>query len=166
MHRNELMIACVLYCFSSQVDAVESLCLADEAVIFSCHIRKKIVSVCASKDLSATAGYMQYRFGPKDAPEIVYPQSKEHPRHHTEAGVLTFAGGGGAYLRFKKEQYGYVVYTATGRGWGKKAGLVVEKNNKLLSNLRCNKEAAMSELGPDLYEQAGLPMDRKGFDLP
>jgi len=166
MHRNKLTIAGILYCCSSQAGAVESLCLADEAVIFSCYTGKKLISVCASKDLSATTGYMQYRFGPKGAPEIVYPPSKEHPRNYTEAGVLTFAGGGGAYLRFKKEQYGYVVYTAIGRGWGQKAGLVVEKNNKSVSNLKCNKAAATSELGPDLYEKAGLPKDQKDFDLP
>ncbi|MFO1431963.1 MAG: hypothetical protein U1F76_17785 [Candidatus Competibacteraceae bacterium] len=166
MPRNKLISVCILYFFSSRVGAVESLCSAAEAVIFSCPTRQKIVSVCASKDLSATTGYMQYRFGPKGAPEIVYPQSKEHPRNYTESGVLTFAGGGGAYLRFKKEQYGYVVYTAIGRGWGQKAGLVVEKNNKLLSNFRCNRETATSELGPDFFEKAGLPKDQEGFDLP
>ena len=42
-----------------------SLCAKDERIIFSCPIKRpaKIVSVCASKDLTSDRGYLQYRFG-------------------------------------------------------------------------------------------------------
>src|SRR3989442_9921254 len=42
-----------------------TLCAKDERVIFSCLIKcpAKIVSICASKDLTSERGYLQYRFG-------------------------------------------------------------------------------------------------------
>src|SRR5882762_6235267 len=42
-----------------------SLCAKDERIIFSCPVKRpaKMVSVCASKDLTSHRGYLQYRFG-------------------------------------------------------------------------------------------------------
>ena len=153
------------YCISLAVGAVESHCAIDETIIFNCNTGKKIVSVCASKTISATTGYLQYRFGPKGSPDLVYPETKVHPNPDVQANTLTFAGGGGAYIRFTRGRYGYVVYTALGRGWGEKAGVAVEKDNKLEVNLPC-KGAVLSELGPDFFDKAGLPQDQTGFELP
>jgi hypothetical protein len=153
------------FCFSLAVGAVESHCTIDEAIIFNCITGKKIVSVCASKTISPTAGYLQYRFGPKGSPDLVYPEDKVHPGPDVQSKTLTFAGGGGAFIRFIRGQYGYVVYTALGRGWGEKAGVAVEKDNKLMVNLPC-KGAVQSEVGPDFFEKAGLTEDQTGFELP
>ena len=68
-------------------------------------------------------------------------------------------------MRFKRDTFAYVVYTAIGRGWGEKAGVAVEKDNKLQANLVCNKPV-QSELGPDFFDQAGLAEDQAGFELP
>jgi hypothetical protein len=145
--------------------AVESHCEQDESIIFNCRTGKKIVSVCASKTISASSGYLQYRFGPKGAPELILPATKIPLNADIQADTLTFAGGGGAYIRFKQAPYGYVVYTAIGRGWGDKAGIAVEKNNGLQVNLNC-KKPVLSELGPDFFDKAGLSKDQIGFELP
>ncbi|MGZ8225203.1 MAG: hypothetical protein ACXWT3_01030 [Methylococcaceae bacterium] len=50
-------------------------------------------------------------------------------------------------------------------GWGEKAGVAVEKDNKLNVHLPC-KGSPLSELGPDFFEKAGLPEDQTGFELP
>jgi hypothetical protein len=159
-----LCIAAILLTVSTAI-AADTHCTAQERVIFSCSIGKKIVSVCASRQLTPSSGYMQYRFGRKDALELALPDPPAHPRKVVKAGTLMFSGGGGAYLRFMRGQYSYVVYTAIGRGWGEKEGVVVEKNGEVSANLSC-KSAATSELGPDLYKEAGLPEDAQGFDLP
>jgi len=150
---------------AQQAVAVESHCTDDETVIFNCSVGKKIVSVCASKKLSTASGYLQYRFGPKGLPELVYPEATMPPGSLVQADTLTFAGGGGAYIRFKRDHYGYVVYTAIGRGWGEKAGITVEKDNRLQVNLAC-KGPVLSKLGPDFFDQAGLGKDQFGFELP
>src|SRR6185295_13324988 len=56
-----------------------SLCAKDERVIFSCPVKKpaKIVSVCASKDLTSDRGYLQYRFGLPGKIELEFPKDRK-----------------------------------------------------------------------------------------
>jgi hypothetical protein len=55
-----------------------SLCAKDERIIFSCPIKRpaKIVSVCASKDLTSDRGYIQYRFGVPAKIELEFPKDR------------------------------------------------------------------------------------------
>src|SRR5882724_1302183 len=55
-----------------------TLCAKTERVIFSCPVKRpaKIVSLCASKDLTSDRGYLQYRFGVPAKIELEFPQSK------------------------------------------------------------------------------------------
>ena len=55
-----------------------SLCAKDERVIFSCPVKRpaKIVSVCASKDLTSERGYIQYRFGLPAKVELEFPKER------------------------------------------------------------------------------------------
>lgn len=57
----------------------KTLCAKDERVIFSCPVKRpaKIVSVCASKDLSSDRGYLQYRFGLPGKIELEYPKDRK-----------------------------------------------------------------------------------------
>jgi hypothetical protein len=140
---------------------LETHCAAEEQVLFACSTGKKVVAVCASADLTA----LQYRFGPPEAPELVWPADPQPPHNEITAGTLAFSGGGGAYLRFSRSVYDYIVYTAIGKDWGEKAGVVVEKSGQQLAHLPCV-GAVVSELGPELFEQAELAEDEQGFDLP
>jgi len=56
-----------------------SLCAKNERIIFSCPIRKpaKIVSLCASKDLTSERGYLQYRFGLPGKIELEFPKDRK-----------------------------------------------------------------------------------------
>jgi len=83
--------------YSSAPQAVtlqpDSLCARDERIIFSCPVKRpaKIVSVCASKDLTSDRGYLQYRFGLPGKIELEYPkerqgtQQKFHYTHYFRA---------------------------------------------------------------------------------
>ena len=70
-----------------------TLCEAGERIIFSCPVRRptKIVSLCASKDLTNERGYVQYRFGLPAKIELEYPkeragtQEKFHYTHYFRA---------------------------------------------------------------------------------
>jgi hypothetical protein len=59
-----------------------TLCAKDERVIFSCPTKRpaKIVSLCASKNLTSDAGYVQYRFGLPAKIELEYPQDRNGSR--------------------------------------------------------------------------------------
>jgi hypothetical protein len=55
-----------------------SLCNRDERVIFACLLKQpaKIVSICASKDLTGETGYLQYRFGSPGKIELEFPKDR------------------------------------------------------------------------------------------
>ena len=143
-----------------------SMCLPDERPLFACRTANdKQLAVCASADLSATAGSLQYRFGRPGAIELAHPAPGADWRALTRAGRLEFSGGGGAWLAFANGAYRYVVYTAIGSDWGGRAGVVVQKNGRRVAHLPCRGEVG-SELGPDLFAGAGIAEDPQGFELP
>lgn len=165
MKRNLIALG-LSYLISFSVMATDTHCNEQEQIIFSCSLGKNIVSVCASKDISQNSGYLQYRFGQKNALELVFPASIETShRTNIHAQSLMFSGGGGAYLRFINGQYNYVVYTAIGKGWGTKEGVAVEKNKTLIANLKCQ-DVPISMLGDEFFTRAGLPLDEHEFSLP
>ena len=63
---------------SAYADAT-SHCGESEQIIFSCQIRdsSKVLSLCASKDLSDSSGYLQYRFGKLNEIELEYPADRK-----------------------------------------------------------------------------------------
>jgi hypothetical protein len=142
--------------------AAPSQCMDAKSVLFTCLAGSDVISVCRE------AGSVQYRFGPQGAPTMRLPPAGDW-RTLVRAGVLTFAGGGGAYLAFTNGPYRYVVYTASARGCGKeKAGVLVEKNGQLVRNILCTLQPGtqqpVSELGPDLFDQGGFPKDPEELD--
>lgn len=55
-----------------------SHCSPDETTLFSCELSKgKLVSLCASHDLSPKAGYLQYRFGKPGNVELALPKQPQ-----------------------------------------------------------------------------------------
>jgi hypothetical protein len=166
MKKNALVLTALIYSASFPAIAASSHCSEQEQTVFSCSLGKKLVSVCASKDISPTSGYLQYRFGKRNAPELVFPTAAESAhRSVMRAQTLMFSGGGGAYLRFINGQYNYIVYTAIGKGWGTKEGVSVEKEGRLIANLKC-RDIPASELGDDFFSKAGIAADQEEFNLP
>jgi hypothetical protein len=176
------MLSCLLLIVFGSVTtlwAATTHCTPNEQVIFSCPTGKqKIVSVCASQDLSSNSGYLEYRFGKPGALEIVLPAGGKDPTDAAEAGTFSSMNGSAAsFIRFKKGDYAYVTYSAEvsdgvaadgTRNWMSQEGVVVEKSGKLLANLLC-KEGADDNMSADfLYETAGFPRNEfmEGFDIP
>jgi len=159
-----VFFALTLLSFSSQ--ARDSLCAQDEQIAFSCSVGRKIVSLCASSDLSKTAGYVQYRYGQRGKVEMTYPQTNVHPSTVFRWGVLGFSGGGTDYYRFSNAGYDYVVYSGLGKDWSKE-GVVVEKDGKRLQSLVCKNDALDDQNWKVMYS-AGIPKidDPNGFDMP
>ena len=139
--------------------AAQTHCAAGEKIVFACPVGAKQVSVCAAAD-----GAMRYRFGPAGKLELTLPAEGDG-RAVTGSGTWMLSGGGGAWLAFHKPPYRYVVYTAIGRGWGEKAGVAVEKDGRLLTNIPC-RTTPVSEIGPDFFAKAGIAEDSSPFDLP
>lgn len=144
-----------------------TLCRTGESVVFECPVaRGRRVAVCGSADLTTTAGSLQYRFGRAAQLELQWPPVPAADwRSQVKAGQVMYAGGGGAYLRFAAPAAEYVVYSAVGRGWGRKAGVMVLQDGQQKSVQRC-RAPARSRLGPALARQAGLAEDAEELELP
>lgn len=55
-----------------------SLCVSNERVVWSCETLKerKLASICTSKDLDKSRGYVQYRFGRPGQVELEFPKER------------------------------------------------------------------------------------------
>jgi len=139
-------------------------CKADEDVVFYCPTNKNVISVCASKNISNETGYIQYRYGNNLVnPEISIPIASKPPRFNTEAiAFLSPDGEWNGYIKFKNGNYSYVVYYLSGRGTYSdpapnfEYGVMIEKNGKKISKLKCTPYAGFeSKIEPEyIYNKA------------
>jgi hypothetical protein len=145
---------------------ITSLCASDETVIFSCILGNKTASLCASKDLIATKGYLYYAYGKPDAIELSVPEKSFTGRQSLTRGNIAYSGGGTDYVRVRKGAFSYVVYSGIGKGW-EQEGVVVQKDGKTISSHIC--PASVSALGPDGWQPvygANLKPDTSDFEVP
>ncbi|MEN9799871.1 MAG: hypothetical protein RL653_3568 [Pseudomonadota bacterium] len=101
--------------------AAKSLCSPEETVVYSCELKNKakgeMLSLCASKDLSARTGTLQFRMGvPGAAPTAVYPEQAVHPSRAFRYGFGTQHGTDFELLDFKLGGKRHVVYSSSGGG--------------------------------------------------
>jgi hypothetical protein len=148
-------------------------CKPGETIVFSCSTGSRILSLCASKELSKNSGYMQYRYGPAGKPELAFPETPRHPAGIFTPGTLMFSGGGGAYVKFSKPPYAYTVFSAIGNfgrnnGKGTVQGVAIAKDEAQFANIPCRTDSNLvgSQLGPDFFEKAGLKEPESDFDIP
>lgn len=145
---------------------VPTHCRDGETIVFSCGTtEQRVLSVCASPDLTAESGVLQFRFGTYgEAPSVTFPEPAAHPEEHFRSGTLMFSGGGGAYLKFAREGATWVVFTGIGKGW-EKEGMVVTEPGSDGVEYPC-RSAWVSEIGPELFDNVGIPADDAGFEIP
>lgn len=152
--------------------SIVTLCNANEKIVYSCATGSHIISLCASANISSNLGYLQYRFGSRAKLELIYPDKQEHPAHLFTPGILTFSGGGGAYLQFRKPPYAYTLFSAIGNWWhsgkGTAEGVAVRKDGREVANFPCRKDRDFveGELGPDFFGAAGLGEPTANFEIP
>lgn len=128
--------------------AAESLCAPAEQVFFNCRIKDspKLLSVCgrgaeeAARGAAVPGAYLEYRFGSRDNPELVFPKTREGSLDRFwvatefvrsafyESHQLSFQLGGSEYRVYAVSQladagpdappdvYGGVIVTTAGGG--------------------------------------------------
>ncbi len=123
---------CVAISFSSVVNAQTpaNACKQSERTIWWCTTKQKVFALCASKDLSAKSGYMQYRAIKKGVTELSVPSSLTHPRGIFSSSLLAR----GADVSFRNGNINYTISeSVTGD-----TSIGVDKNNTSLANVSCN----------------------------
>ncbi len=153
-------------CTPPIASATPTGCTTDEEVVFSCKTGKKMIAVCSARGRAGSGTDLRYRFGPPAAAELeLSTGSGDGSRATVTGGDLAFSGGGGAFLRFRKDVTDYVVYTAVGSQWGEQSGVVPERDGKPLRGAKCEGKVK-STIGPDLFKRAGIAHDESSFELP
>ena len=88
-----------------------SLCKANEQIFFNCTVKGgKIISLCASKQLTAKTGYLQYRFGKIGAPELQFPEKLEGSQSAFRFDHYFRARVDRSDIVFKNAGYEYTVF--------------------------------------------------------
>ncbi len=123
-----------------------SQCARAEQVVFNCHVGKKVLSLCMAKPAPGQKGYMQYRFGPLNQPELVFPKDLQPAAGNFFFSSTGYAGGGEARVRFSINAYDYIIYSKITSGPPEKggyrdkdvnAGLIVLNNKKKIGKFQC-----------------------------
>lgn len=87
--------------------APKSLCEDNEKLFWNCPVKEKnkIASICGSKDLSSTEGYIQYRYGTTKAVELKFPAT--HERSQKKLMYARYTRPMVTYLRVRFKNSGY-----------------------------------------------------------
>lgn len=148
------------------------LCKGNEQVIFGCQIKGKFISICASKNLSRTTGYAQYRFGKPGKIEFSYPVPAKAPEGIFFLGSTPYSGGGANIVRFNNSGYEYLIFDSMTRvdfepdeidyddpDFPKykvefKAGIVTRHNGKITSTRLCEEDwASVQHIAFKVFER-------------
>src|SRR5574338_228631 len=165
--------ACLLFyaALAAAVDPValrgQSLCFSNEEIVFSCHIKRKIVSICVGL-ADGKPEHMQYRFGTVGAVELVLPKERGNSLGAFKGGRLESNRESVGYLRIKSGRYSYVTYQGAAAYGDLPGGLIVEKDGSILSTRHCDEETGggTSLLAYDFWQKVGIQKDEKGVDFP
>ncbi len=148
MIKRYYIAALLIFSCSSALAAgdVRGHCGNKEQIVFSCHVGKKVLSLCMSKPDAGESGYMQYRFGPLNRPELVFPKALESATKNFFLSSAGYSAGGEARVRFSIGTYDYILYSkvtsappdASGiREKFSSAGLVILNSKKPIGDLQC-----------------------------
>ena len=96
----------------SMDEPLTSHCRPDEWSVFSCRIEdsEKVVSVCASEDLTREQGYLHYRFGRIGAVELTFPEDRQNTQEQFLWQTIGYSGGWDTRIQFSNGGYAYQLY--------------------------------------------------------
>lgn len=122
-----------MFIFSNAYGQSKSLCLPHEKVFFSCHIGKKIVSLCESK-VDGADKYMEYRYGKPNKIELKYKGGASDSLNKFSKTEVSGASNSGTVIWFKNNKTYYVISDPV-RGW---PYLELYTNASSIARLACN----------------------------
>jgi hypothetical protein len=129
----------------------KTLCEPGENVLWSCRAKARTISVCASRTLTPTQGYIQYRAGQPGALELQYPASRVHPR-----GLFTYSLyiQGNTSLSFTNNGYTYSLVDDLRSAEDQ---VIVSQGDRDISTITCNSGGGFNIQRPDLLGIAATP---------
>jgi hypothetical protein len=89
-----------------------SLCYKDETIVFSAAVKgnDKLVSICSSRKLDESEGYLQYRFGRPEKIELCFPESRKDTQSQFQYSRYTRPLVTYLTLKFEINRYRYSIH--------------------------------------------------------
>lgn len=83
------------------------LCSQEEITLWTCSVRSRVYSLCASRTVTRTSGYLQYRAATRGKVTFTYPADKKPP-----FGLFTYSptANGDASVSFTNQGYEYTLF--------------------------------------------------------
>ena len=127
---------------SAVEESVSSLCAPMERPLFSCTSGTKVISVCASPDLSGSSGYLKYKFGRSQHKiELSYPREEAHPRRYFRFfGDYTSAKASSEQLSFVIGAFSYSVFVDRSAFDFNGSGVFVKSGGKPSAYFPCDQD--------------------------
>jgi hypothetical protein len=82
------------------------LCSKDEITLWSCETGTHVYSLCSSRTMTHTSGYIQYRASNRGRTVFTYPIDRKPP---LGSFAYSVSGNGDAYVEFTSNSYGYTL---------------------------------------------------------
>lgn len=151
----------------------ENLCLPNEQIIFSCSIKTRIASLCASTPFTKDTGNMQYRFGTRSHIDFQFPPTPSEQGKHFHLSSTSYGGGGETHLSFINGGFEYIIYERTTKSEEDRegvrptifsAGVFVRKGSGQTAKYKCskNESAGINAIVYDaLPTESFKPLDLK-----
>jgi hypothetical protein len=161
-----LLLCPVSFAADEHAPAPSTLCASGEKTMFSCAVLNgKIVSLCASTDLSRNTGYLQYRYGrTPDSVELQFPRGTQRSDGTFKYLQQYFAKGGTTALSFWIGPFRYSVFRTTSAFGFNGAGIIVSKDQRRVAYMRCNDKTIVSD-DERLSQLPGLGIPEAGGDV-
>lgn len=131
-----LIFPALCLAFNQASAAHKTHCRSDELIFFSCSVRSKLISLCASPSTESLQ-YLEYRYGKPGRVEFIYRgTSKDVPRRFSRADI-NGATNSGTSVWFQNKGTDYVINDpAKGN-----PSLGVFTKGKRVSTLTCRRSA-------------------------
>ena len=111
-------------------------CHADEPVLFSCEVGKKVVSLCGSGKTTSLSA-ITYRYGLPGSPELEYVANAANGHHFHGLVEPAAPNASVREVWFDNGATRYLLTTCEGGDCAYEAGLAVLRAGKVLSKSRC-----------------------------
>lgn len=132
-----------------------ALCEAGEITLWTCDANAKRYSLCSSQEVTADAGYIQYRAGNEEGATFLFPENRRHPRgffaqRNSPSGdaFVTFRNGGYRYTLIDRLRGTSSILVSDEAGSAGGAEIACSNSNQSLQlnyTLRMMRQAGLEE---------------------
>ncbi|MBV7546056.1 hypothetical protein KW849_07030 [Pseudomonas sp. PDM26] len=138
-----LFVSTTIAAAESVITKKNDICSSDEQTIFFCKAEHKIAGVCASKSLSNSTGFAQYRVFDigKNMIEFVFPEKPIPPGRNFIMETQPLPGGIDVEIKFSNNGFLYTIHERDApvaeEGFEGFSEIIVKRDEEVIDSIKC-----------------------------